>query len=189
MRTSTVVFLVIFLCLFSSSEKRSKIRSVFDHLKAGIHEVTSHDSQCDDSRSSSSRSRRVQDSDEVRSLRSDLRGLEQRDEVAKKTLRTIDRSIRALDERIRKLEQELARNPQFDDLFKRSLELLLRQRIELHNEREEIASLQERMRGESIRIQTAIDLAKIRGERREVESFLQRERRSPVEAIASEQGY
>ena len=182
MRTSTAVFLVLFLCLFSSHERRSKVRSVIEHLKSGIHTATASDdsSRCHGSSSA--------EGEEVSRLRSELRELDQRDEAAKKTLRTIDRSTRSLDERIRKLEHDLERQPQFSGVFKRSLELLVRQRIELYNERQEIVSLKERMDGETIRIQAEIDLAKIRSERRDVESFLRRERGSPMDRLAEEEG-
>ncbi|MFH0947159.1 MAG: hypothetical protein V2A76_18380 [Planctomycetota bacterium] len=182
MRTSTVVFLVLFLCLFSSRERRGKISSVIHHIKSEIHSAT------DGHFSESCKRDAVPEDSEVTGLRSELRELDQRDEAANKTLRTIDRSVRALDERIRKLEHELKRQPQFGEVFRRSLGLLVRQRTELKNEREEILGLKERMAGETIRIQAEIDLAQIRSERRQVESFLKRERGSPVDQLAEEEG-
>jgi len=182
MRTSTVVFLVLFLCLFSSRERRSKVRSVIDELRSEVHFVTA------DRQASGCRAHATIEGKDATRLRSQLREIGQRDEAAKRTLRTIDRSVRTLDERIRKLEQEAERQPQFSDLFRRSLERLVRQRVELENEREEIVSLKERMEGEAIRIQVEIDLARIRDERRDVESFLRRERGSPMDQLAEEEG-
>lgn len=182
MRTSTVVFLVLFLCLFSSRERRGKISSAIHHIKSEVHAAT------DRHLSHSGAEAADLETSEVASLRSELRELDQRDEAAERTLRTIDRSVRALDERIRKLERELVRQPQFGEVFQRSLGLLVRQRIELKNEREEILGLKERMVGEAIRVQAEIDLARIRGERRQVESFLRRERGSPMDQLAEEEG-
>lgn len=187
MRTSTVVFVVLFLCLFSSSERRSKIRGFFEKIGSHVESVVSDHSCQRPCRHGESVMVRVgQESSETRALRSQLHELERRDDAAKKTLRTVDRSVRTLDDRIRSLEKEMKRQPQFEDVFQRSLHLLLRQRLELIVEREEIAGLQQQMKGEAIRIQSEIDLARIRCERQAVESFLKQERGSPVERLADE---
>ncbi len=198
MRTSTVIFLVLFLCLFSSQERRSKFRAVVDSVREHVHEATSHShhsSSASGSKRSSSRkcasatcSRCATDSDAEKELKKALRDIEDRENAADKTLRTIDRSRRALDDRIRKLENEVASNPRIKDVFSSSLELLLRQQVELDHEREQILALRERMKGESIRLQAEIDLARIRDERRAVESFLNQERVSPMERLAVEGG-
>lgn len=193
MRTSTVIFLVLFLCLFSSQERRSKFRAVVENVREHIHEATSHRSTSEKrskSRKCSSPTceRCAPDSDAEKGLKNALRELEDREDAADKTLRTIDRSMRTLDDRIRKLEDEVAANPRIKDVFAGSLELLLRQRIELNGEREQLLSLKDRMKGESIRLQAEIDLAKIRDERRSVESFLNQERVSPMERLAAERG-
>ncbi|MFG0316643.1 MAG: hypothetical protein ACF8XB_05175 [Planctomycetota bacterium JB042] len=188
MRTSTVVFLVLFLCLFSSQERRSKFHSIVEEVKAHVHEATRD--HIGDRRSG----RKCRDSgsivrnDETRGLKGSIRLLEEKEEAADKTLRTIDRSVRTLDDRIRKLERDAARQPHLRDVYERSLKLLLRQRIELHNEREEIVQLKERMEGEVVRLRAELDIAKIRAERKEVEAFLDRERSSPMDQLAVEEG-
>lgn len=202
MRTSTVVFLVIFLCLFSSAERRSSIARAFQKVKAEIQDATCGGHErchahgagvCHHHGATAAvhRQEAAEESDDLRALRLELREIEQRDEAAKRALRTIDRSQRALDDRIRGLETEIRRTPRLREMFENSLGLLSRQRLELAREREEIVRLQERMKGEGIRIQAEIDLTRVRGERREVESFLTRERRSgdsPVDRLLDEDG-
>jgi len=194
MRTPTVAFLVLFLCLFSSQERRSKLRSVVEGVKGQIHEATRGHLGHQSSRSHSSRACRDAgcstskiDLDESNILKDQLRQLGEKDETAEKTLRTIDRGIRTLDDRINKLERECARQPHLQEAYERSLKLLLRQRLELASERTEVVDLVERIEGESIRLKAEIDIAKIRAERREVESFLNRNRTSPMEKLA--EGY
>lgn len=188
MRTSTVVFLVLFLCLFSSNERRSKFRSIVSEVKAHIHEATQdHISEHRKVRNRSS-CEDIAQTEEARELKDGLRLLEQKEDAAEKTLRTIDRSVRTLDDRIHKLERDMAREPHLRDVYEGSLKLLLRQRIELQNERTEIVQLKERMDGEMIRLRAELDIAKIRAERREVEEFLNRERGSPMDRLAAESG-
>lgn len=185
MRTSTVVFLVVFLCFFSSREHRSKFHSLVDGLRSGLHEVTS-DRACSFAFDGCRDGKRADAAEpaELRNLRADLRGMDEREEAADKILRTIDRSVRALTDRIRKLEHDAKRHPDQGDVYERSLTLLIRQQGELEAERGEILELKGQLEGEKVRLRAEMDLARIRGERREVESFLRNERVSPVEALA-----
>ena len=190
MRTPTVVFLVLFLCLFSSQERRSKFRDLVEDVKGTIHEATRDHIGHKKSRRHSSRVCReagCSTSDESGLLKGQLRELGEKGETAEKTLRTIDRGLRTLDDRIHKLERECARQPHLQDAYERSLKLLLRQRLELAGERTEVVDLIERIEGEEIRLKAEIDIAKIRAERHEVESFLNRNKTSPMEKLA--EGY
>ena len=186
MRTSTVIFLVIFLCLFSSSDRRSHLREIVDHLREGVHELTEpcerHAAPCP----APAAAVEVEESHDTRALRGELEELAQRSEAADKTMRAVDRSVRTLDDRIRKLEREMRKQPEFEDVFESSLTLLQRQRAELLSEKDEIQALKERIQGQAIRVQAQLDLASIRSERREVEAFLNRERGSPLEKLARE---
>ncbi|MBI4881017.1 MAG: hypothetical protein HY812_15370 [Planctomycetes bacterium] len=184
MRTSTVLFLVLFLCLFSSFERGGRIRGFVREVRDGILEVTGG------GRSSRSESRGAAalsaDDSEVRRLRDELKETEERDELSDRTLRAIERSVRTLDDRIRKIEREMERQPSGAASLKPCLEQLLQQRLELCGERDQITRLRENLEGESIRLQAEIDLARIRGERRAVEEFLRVERGSPIERLSSE---
>src|SRR5690606_4885165 len=172
-------------CLFSSQERRSKFRSIVDDVKAHVHEATrDHIGHRRGGRSDRSDDR----SAEARDLKDGIRLLEEKEEAAERTLRTIDRSLRTLDDRVRKLERESAGEPHLRDVYDRSLKLLIRQRVELHEERDEIVRLKERMEGERIRLRAELDIARIRSERREVEAFLDRERSSPMDRLAAEEG-
>lgn len=182
MRTSTAVFLVMFLCLYSSREDGSKLRAVASQLKGAVHELTGSSSS---KRSSGSRS----DSAEVRGLRSELSDVEQRESSAQKTLRTVDRAIRSLEDRIRRLEKDAHTDSSFSGSYASGLSLLARQKAELEAERSEIERLQESLKSSAIRLQAEIDLAGIRADRREVESFLERERGSPIDRLAEDGSY
>ncbi len=185
MRTSTVLFLVLFLCLFSSFERGGRIRGFVREVRDGFVEVTGG-GHCARSGSCDGAAALAADDSEVRRLRAELKEIEERDELSDRTLRAIERSVRTLDDRIRKVEREAERQPSSAASLRPCLEQLLRQRLELCGERDQIARLQEELEGESIRLQAEIDLARIRGERRAVEEFLHVERGSPIERLSSE---
>jgi len=175
MRTSTAVFLVLFLCLYSSREHGSKLRAVASELKGAVHDLTGG------SRSSCGE---VADTAEVRGLRSQLSDIERRESAAKKTLRTVDRAIRSLEDRVRKLQKDARSDSRYSESYTSGLSLLLHQKAELEAERSEIETLQETLKSSVIRLQAEIDLASIRADRREVEAFLNRERGSPIDRLA-----
>lgn len=182
MRTSTAVFLIIFLCLFSSSDQRSDLRGFAANLAERIHHIL-------DTGEVSLAEEEFGDEfelDEMRRLRDMIREIEQREQAADKSTRAIDRSVRSLDDRIRKIETEAAARPRFGQLVDGSLEMLRRQRVELQMERDEISVLKDRMEGEIVRLQSEMELRRIQGERRRVEAFLGVDPNSPMDELAGQ---
>lgn len=184
MRTSTVIFLVLFLCLYSSSEHRSKLRTLAAGVRQAVCEIGG---DCRAERAS--RDFSAEENAETRELRERLKDVELRDAAAQKALRTVDRSVRSLEERIRKAQKDVRSDSRMAAAFSQTLDLLIRQRDELEGEKAEIESLQEALKSTAIRLQAEIDLASIRAERREVEAFLDRERGSPIDRLAAEGDY
>lgn len=184
MRTSTVVFLVLFLAFHSSSERRSQLRHLAGGVRDVLHQITDPHG-CDDDGDSDCRP----ESQETRLLRSQLRDVEKRESLAKKSLRTVDRAVRALEERARAVEQDARRDPQFADIYAANLSSLRGQVAQMEREKVEIESLRETLRSNAVALQSQIDLAGIRDERKAVEAFLDRERVSPVERLANRSGW
>ena len=186
MRTSTVVFLVLFLAFHSSSERRSQLRHLAGGGRDVLHQITDpHGSEADDEDDRDCRP----ESPETRLLRSQLRDVEKRESLAKKSLRTVDRAVRALEERARAVEQDARRDPQFADIYAANLSSLRGQIGQMEREKVEIESLRETLRSNAVALQSQIDLAGIRDERKAVEAFLDRERVSPVERLANRSGW
>ena len=177
MRTSTIVFLVLFLAMFSSADRRGHIGHLFGEVKETLGELTDH--RCSEHRSSDR-----SESSETRALRKQLSDVEKRSAIAKKSLRTIDRAVRALEERVRCVEKDMRKEPQFSDIYHANLTSLHGQIGQLEGERAEVEALREALKSAAVQLQSEIDLASIRDERREVEAFLDRERRSPVDRLA-----
>lgn len=184
MRTSTIVFLVLFLAVFSSDKHKERIHGAAMHVRDAVRELAGSRHACRPSQ----RAGAAEDSPESRELRDRLREVEQRDGAADKSLRALDRALRAVEDRLQKLRREAATDPDLADVFAGGLALLARQQVELRAERAQIQDLQEQFKAEAIRLQTELDLASIRGERRAAEEFLLRERGSPTDRLAEAVG-
>lgn len=170
MRTSTVVLLVVFLCIASSRDRQGRIKGAIDDVKRFVHDVTAPAFD------------RIQvergDSQQLRTLKAALSSLDEREEQARRSVRAVDRCLRTLEDRIDELDDEGG------SASGQAVALLQSQRTQLLAEREQLTQLQDAMKNERIQLKSAFDLAAVRSERRQVEDFLSRERgNSPLDRL------
>ncbi|MBL8766862.1 MAG: hypothetical protein JNL94_05845 [Planctomycetes bacterium] len=169
MRTSTAFFLVVFLVVMSSAERRHSVRQAVAGAAHHVERVLGGDGR-----------RSCADSDSTqRGADGELAALSARENATAKTLRTVERGLKALDERIDRLECEN------DDELVSTVRLLKEQRSTLERERAELAVLKSRLAAERVRIETQIDLTGIRAERERTEQFLGTTTPSPMEQLAN----
>jgi chromosome segregation ATPase len=173
MRTSTVFFLVIFLCFASSKERFAGLREVGHEVRAFVHELTGDSrrgprSACDDGRS--------------KAVDKAVREIDDRIDAAAKAERALDRSIRSLEDRRRELRG--VRSGRDRSLLEESDDLLARQIGELKSERERLEDVVLRLRAERAQAQAAAELARVQLERRAVEAVLGAKDGSPLDRLA-----
>ncbi|MCC7172540.1 MAG: hypothetical protein IT459_18985 [Planctomycetes bacterium] len=169
MRTSTAFFLVVFLVVMSSAERRHSVRQAVASAAHQVEHVLGGEGRrsCAD----------VETTD--RGADGELAALAARENATAKTLRTVERGLKALDDRIERLESD-------DDAELRStLRLLKEQRGVLDRERAELTVQKSRLAAERVRIETQIDLSGIRAERERTEQFLGTTTPSPMEQLAN----
>lgn len=169
MRTSTAFFLVVFLVVMSSAERRHSVGQAVGRAAHQLERALGHDARrsCADVESTEL----VDDGE--------LAALAARETATAKTLRTVERGLKALDDRIERLESD-------DDQDLRStVRLLEEQRGALDRERAELMIQKSRLAAERVRIETQIDLSGIRAERERTEQFLGTTTPSPMEQLAN----
>ncbi len=184
MRTSTVAFLVLFLCLASSREHRGVIREVAGFVKNGVssiaHEV--HDAIHDRGHRDATASREQE-------LRDRLAEIDDEYGAAGRTLRAVDRSIRQLKDRLNEVASESNRsysNRAAGD----SVERLAQKVQDLETERDRLVELQVSLKNERVEVQSSLDLEGVRCERSRLESVIGRPARaqepSPIDRMAAQ---
>ncbi len=177
MRTSTVAFVVLFLCLASSADRRSAFREFLSDVKSGIHEVT-REFRSESCGSDSGDS-------EARDLKRKLKDVDARYTAAGKTIRAVDRSIRQLRDRLTDLRDEMAHG-YASRVVSNSVSVLSQQISELDSERQQIVDLQIALKNERVQIQSQLDLVSVRAERRQLEMMLERSPgNSPLDRMAT----
>jgi hypothetical protein len=171
MRTSTAFFLVVFLVVMSSAERRHRVREVVSSAAHQLECALDRGDRrgCGDEDASSGSSARD----------GDLVALAARESATAKTLRTVERGLKSIDERIERMVDE-------DDVdLAATVRLLKEQRAALERERAELTVLKSRLAAERVRIETQIDLSGIRAERERTEQFLGTTTPSPMEQLAN----
>jgi chromosome segregation ATPase len=162
MRTSTVAFLVLFLCLASSADRRSALRGFVGEVKQTVHAIVDEIRGEHDAHASG-----------TRALKHKLEQIDERYGAASKTVRAVDRSLRQLRDRLDDLRDEAAHGCSSRVVID-SAEALAQQIRELDAEREKLVALQVALKNERVQVQTALDLESVRDERRELEALLER---------------
>ncbi len=177
MRTSTALFLVIFLCVVSSEHRREKFAAFFerlgDRVESAVERAGQRTSRC------VQRVEQVEDS-VTRELRDRLREASRRETAASNATRTLERGIAALADKNRRLRADVGRDRDAAPIVADTLDQLARQEAELKQELTGLAATRARLQGEITRLQSEIDLAQVRAERADAERFLTP---SPVSAL------
>lgn len=181
MRTSTVLFMVIFLCIASSHEQRDRIRGLLGDVRGFVHDATAPDATW--ARKLKGGSCRAARSPEAQALKETLAEADSRAEAASRARRAVDRSIRQLEDRLKELSRE-TRSRAARGAINDSIELLVRQVDELNAERESLDDLQTAIKNEQAQLRAAYELACVRAERAAVEKALGRHASSPLERLA-----
>lgn len=181
MRTSTAVFLMIFLCLASSHDRRSKVREFVSDVRSSIHEFVAENRE-------SWHSERWEhpvslvESTRAKELKAEIREIDAKQVAANKAIRAVDRSIRALRDRV----SEVRRDPcskRNSNVFDSSIDLLNKQIGELEAEKAQLQSLSESLDNNRVQVQSALELESVRAERQEIEKLLDRSN-SPIDRLA-----
>lgn len=178
MRTSTVGFLVLFLCLASSADRRGAFREFIGDVRHGVREIVAELRGYEPAPDTS-----------ARGLKHRLKEIDSRTEKAAKTVRAVDRSIRQLRDRVDDVRGDWNRSYN-SRVAQESVEALALQIATLESERQQIIELQIALKNERVAVQTALDLESVRDERRELEELLNRgvpTVPSPIDRLATEQ--
>ncbi len=186
MRTSTALFLVIFLCVVSSERRRAKFAGFFerlgDRVTSAVEHAGSHASQCIE---------RVElhiEGPETQRLRERLREATRRESSVITATRTLERGISGLADKNRRLRAEVGRDRGAAQELASTLDQLARQESELKEELSDLASTRVKLQGEIARLQAELDLSRIRAERDDAERFLTPSPVSALEGLANAEG-
>lgn len=181
MRTSTAVFLMIFLCLASSHDRRSQVREFVSDVRSTVREFV-QDNRESWQETRAKRGSATVDTPRMRELKAELREIDSRQEDAKKAMRAIDRSVRSLKDRVTDLRRDSC-SKRRSDVYDSSVELLGKQIAELEGEKAQLQNLLESLDNHRVQVQSSLELESVRIERQEIEKLMERSN-SPLDRLA-----